>query len=109
MEAFFYWRVRGRNVYRRQSWAHVILFAFSLSTPFIREFLFWLYDNFGVSMELSTYSNIIDVSQGITAWGALLIGHVLFVRVLVLCSRKRPVLAEASDGVDLLDDVENYL
>jgi hypothetical protein len=105
VEAFFYWRVRTRNVYRRQSWAHVFLFAFFLSAPFMRDFLFWLYDNFGINMDISTYTNIVDVSLGITAWGAFLTGHVLFVRVLVLCSRKRPALAEAGDGVNLLDDV----
>ena len=66
----------------------------------------FFYD-FGMNMDISTYSNIVGVSQGIMPWSALLIGHVLFVRVLVLCSGKRSLLAGAGDSVDLLDDVLN--
>lgn len=105
VEAFFYWKVRTKNVYRIQSWGHVILFAFFLSAPFIREFFFWVYDDFGINMEISAYMNTVDVSLGIMSWGAFLAGHVLFGRVLVMCYRKRPVLAEAGDDVNLLDDV----
>jgi hypothetical protein len=107
-EAFVYWKIRKRNFYGRESRTHVLLFALALLSPFIRDFLGWFYDNFGMfGVDVEVYVTVVNMGQLILFWSALGIGHVFFVRVVVKCYSKPP-LVEEGDGTNILDDVEIY-
>jgi hypothetical protein len=108
-EAAFYWRVRWRNVYRRESWMHAGFLAIALlGLPVLRNLLVALlfvgYDRF----EYRLWMRNIDLTYMCLYWCMTLVAHGFFVKVMIRCLR-RPVSVAADPGggqENLLDDVE---
>ncbi|HEY6902200.1 MAG TPA: hypothetical protein VI233_16200 [Puia sp.] len=104
IEAIVYWRIRYRNVYRKASWGHVILLGVAILSPAV---LYPFLGVFGRHFGSSSYLTALKVMQtGIKVflYGGLVVGHALFVQVLIkVRESKKAEVAEG--GVNLLDDV----
>jgi len=106
IEAIMYWMVRKRNVYRKATWAHALLFAFAYFTPFIKNMLFVFYDVFSPTPNYSAFVRSGNLAQICLFWGLTILAHIYFARTLIRIFSKPPASEEetAQPG-NMLDDV----
>lgn len=104
-EAILYWRLRKRNICRRESWAHVLILTLVFVLPGLENVFIMLFGNVlkinGINKMRSAYY----VEQGLY-WALVLLAHVFFVRVLVKCFKKSVEAAEGAPAtMNILDDI----
>jgi hypothetical protein len=110
IESIVYWRISKRNVDRKDSWAHVILFSSAAALSILRGAVLLVFfrilhvSNTGVIMR--TFS----IGFFVLFWLLIIGAHAYFFQVLrKTLSRQRMAGPEASDGggdnANLLDDV----
>jgi hypothetical protein len=107
IDAVVYWSIRNTNIYRRDSWMHILLFAFALSTPYLRDWIFEGYDDgFTFGADIVRFVRVVSMAQFFAFWISLILGHALFIRLLLRSSTRKPDgSGEESDPRNLLDDV----
>ncbi|MDO6429847.1 hypothetical protein Q4E93_04595 [Flavitalea sp. BT771] len=106
IEAIMYWMVRKRNVYRRATWTHVILFAIAYFTPFIKEFLFMSYAVYAGVRDVRSFMRSVTLGQICLFWGLTVMAHIYFARTLIRIFSKQPASEdEAAQPENMLDDV----
>lgn len=105
-EAVMYWRLRKKNVYRRDSRIHVWVIAIAVILPLVKGiFVAWL-DRLSGGLSMGTVLTI-DYLQLGAFWVLQVVGHTFFVRVLVKCFKKGvEVTEEVPETMNILDDVE---
>ena len=105
-EAILYWRLRKRNIYRRESWAHVLILVLAFVLPLLENvFILFLGKAVNIS-DVNKMRSTFYVQQGLY-WALIVLAHIFFARVLIQCYSKSSSVVEG-DGVNLLDDVEIY-
>jgi len=106
IEAIMYWMIRKRNVYRRATWAHVILFAIAYFTPFIKEFLFRSYAVYAAIRDVRSFMRSVSLGQVCLFWGLTVLAHIYFARTLIKIFSKQPASGEeTAQPENMLDDV----
>jgi len=106
VEVIMYWMIRKRNIYRRASWSHVLLFAFAFLTPFLKSLLFVFYDNFTPTSDMNSYIRFVSLGQICIFWGVMVLAHIFFVRLFVKAFSKQAVIQQdAAESENMLDDV----
>jgi hypothetical protein len=106
IEAIMYWMVRERNVYRRATWTHVILFAIAYFTPFIKEFLFMSYAVYARIRDVRSFMRSVTLGQVCLFWALTVVAHIYFARTLIKIFSKQPAgEGEAAQPENMLDDV----
>jgi len=106
IEAIMYWMVRKRNVYRKASWTHVILFAFAYFTPYIKELLFMPYAIYAGIRDVRSFMRSVTLGQVCLFWGLTVLAHISFARTLIKVFSKQPAgEGEPAQPENMLDDV----
>jgi len=107
IEAIMYWMVRKRNVYRKATWAHILLFALAYFTPFIKSMLFVFYDAFAPTPDYSAFVRGSNLAQTCLFWGLTILAHIYFARTLIrIFSTKQASGEGTGQGPEnMLDDV----
>ena len=105
VEVVLYWRIRKRNVYRRESWAHVILLISAFVLPYLGNVLILYMGEALKIRDINKMRSFYYVAQGLY-WLMIVLAHVFFVQVLVKCFSKSSFVEEGN-GDNVLDDIEN--
>jgi len=106
-EAILYWRLRKRNIYRRESWGHVLILALAFVFPALENiFILFLGNVLNISNIYKMRSSYY-VQQAIY-WSLVVLAHLFFLRVVMQCYSKSSFVEEREGvSVNLLDDVES--
>jgi hypothetical protein len=103
-EAILYWRVRKRNIYRRESWGHVLILILAFVLPAL-ENIFVLFLGKALNIrDIYKMRSSYYVQQAIY-WSLVVLAHVFFVRVVVRCFKKGVKIEEVPGMVNILDDI----
>lgn len=106
IEAILYWRIRKVNIYRKDSLTHIFLFAFAFITPYLREWIFEAYDDgFTFGLDVAQFVRLGNIGQMLAFWAALILGHVLFIRLIIKARLPKSTDSQKADPQNLLDDV----
>ena len=106
IDAVLYWSIRKTNIYRRDSLIHIFLFSFALITPYLREWSFEGYHHTLFGEDIVSFMRFVNMAQFFAFWISLILGHALFIKLLVKSrSRRSDGIPEEADPRNLLDDV----
>ena len=106
IEAIMYWMVRKRNVYRKATWTHVILFAIAYFTPYIKELLIVPYAVYTRVPDVRSFMRSVTLGQICLFWGLTILAHIYFARTLIRIFAKQPAREEEpAQPENMLDDV----